>query len=1120
MRKAMRQSGGMRRGGLDIARAARMARAQGSLGLAGLLGCLLGSWACSGGDWPDATPPEGGDQPVEPTDSIQPTQPMQPSEPMDGSPVAPVGETVSGDGASEFESSAPGGAGSDVSRESAGTLSGDAPAPISAGVEGDAAAERAISEADILQLSGDRLYALSRFSGLSVIDVTNPAALRLEGVYRSAAEPFEMYVEDGLVYAMYNGWFSYGCDSFGYCGWQSESRVLALDARDPANIQLLADLEVPGTIADSRRVGDVMYLATEQSGGCWGCEPESNTTLTSFDLSQPGTFTQLDQLRLLSAGIWGGARSINVTDQRIYVGGYDYDENFNVLPGTVQVVDISDPSGALVAGTTFEVAGPIQSRWQMDEFEGVFRVISQPGGWGAQLPPVLETFQVSSSYDIERVGYLTVSLALENEVLQSARFDGARAYAITAEQVDPLITFDLSDPVEPVQLGELEMPGVVYHLEPRGDRVFALGFDPANPDGALNVSLFDVEDLADPVLLSRVAFGGDFGNFAEGQNQIHKAFSILPDAGLILVPFSGGSTDELTCEYQYGSGIQLVDFDDTTLTQRGVAPQVGNARRALLHREHLLGIGDNAVQAFDISDRDAPVETAQLDVARNVTTVRVLGDHLLRFGSDWATNQTILDMTPVAQASVAEPEAEIDLSALFGSDAWTCNGSVSWSGQVFTRGDHAYVPRYRYEYDPESGEREERLKFYVVDIGDRNAPRAVGSFAVEPARGETYITGILQTENTLLVGRSQGSYSYDPLEGVVSAAPRFFYDVIELANPSAPTVASRFEMPASLAGNGWGHFGVAGCSLDRGWGWYGGGGSAELTDGDQVISQHAEPVPGKPGVLKYYLDRLDVSDPRQPKLLPPINIPGTPVHYDDDASVLVTIDYQETLEAATSPEDCAARGYYGYYDESPEVCRVTRRSINALALQPDRATRTGYLPLDIERRTANIAVSDNRIFYTTMDFPVALGGGVVPLDGAVPAGELPAGDVPVGDVPVTDDTVGGGVLPPAPEQSAVTLETLSLTAGKLTRLPARELRRLPSDGYYYGELYARDERLFEIFDQTVTVIDTLGPEVVNPTLSRELPGWGCASLEVSEDTAYCAVGPRGVEVIDLSSMRP
>jgi hypothetical protein len=1067
-------------------------------------------------------PPMGSGEPVTPPTTIDPIVPTQP--PAGGTDVPTADDTsLLGDGASDFESSSPTeGSSAGSNAESVDALSasdaGNRPAAPDAGD-----AQRAITEADILQLSGDRLYALSRYSGLSIIDVSNPAALRLVGAYRSAAEPFEMYVEDGLVYAMYNNWSSYGCDSVGFCGWQSKSRVQALDTRDPANIVVLADLDVPGTIADSRRVGDVMYLATEQSLGCWGCEPESNTTLTSFDLSQPGQFTQIDQLRLPSVGVYGGGRSISVTDQRIYVAGYDYDEFGGALPGTVQVVDISDPSGALVEGTIFDVAGPIQNRWQMDEFEGVFRVISQPGGWGTDLPPVVETFQVYSSGDIDRVGYLTVSLPRENEVLQSARFDGTRAYAITAEQVDPLFTFDLSDPLEPVQLGELEMPGWVYHMEPRGDRVFALGFDPENPDGALNVSLFDVEDLADPILLSRVAFGGEWGNFAEGQNQIHKAFSILDEAGLILVPFSGGSTNQETCEFEYGSGIQLVDFDLDSLTARGVAPQVGEARRALLHREHLLGIGDNAVHAFDISDRDAPVETAQLEVARNVTTVRVLGDHLLRFGSDWATSQTILDMTPVDQASVAEPQAEIDLSALFGEDRWTCNGSVHWSGQVFTRGDYAYVPRYKEEYDFETGASEQRLKFYIVDISDRNAPRAVGSFAVEPARGETRITGILQTDNTLLVGRSEGSYYYDSIAGIVASAPRFYYDVIQLENPSAPTVASRFEVPPEVAGNGWGYFAVGGVSVDAGWGWYGGGGTAELTAGDLVISQHSEPVPGNPGRLKYYLDRIDVSDPRRPNLLPKINIPGTAVHYSAGTNELVTIDYQETIEQATSPEDCYARGYYGYYLETPNVCRVTRRSINSLLIQGDRAVRMGFLALDRKRRTANIAISDSRIFYTTMDFPATsplLEGPVSSVDVALPsAGE---GAVPGTEVARGDGTASGGegATTPPLELSPITLETLRLDAGALTRLPSRELRRMSNDGYYYGQLYARDERLFEIFDQTVTVIDTFDPMVVTPSISHELPGWDCASLEVSEDAAFCAVGQRGVEVIDLSSMRP
>jgi hypothetical protein len=700
----------------------------------------------------------------------------------------------------------------------------------------------------------------------------------------------------------------------------------------------------------------------------------------------------------------------------------------------------------------------------------------------------VQTFRVNASDDVALAGSLTVQLPRPNEVLQSVRFDGARGYAITAEQRDPLFTFDLSNPATPRQLGELEMPGWVYHMEPRGDRMFALGYDPENADGSLHVSLFDVADLANPVLLSRVAFGGDWGSFAEGQNQIHKAFSILPESSLILVPFSGGSYDEATCNYDYGSGIQLVDFTDTTLTRRGVAPQVGAARRALLHRDHLFGVGDNAIQTFDIANRDAPVERAQLDVARNVSSVRVLGDHLLRFGSDWSTNQTILDMTPVAKASVAEPDAEIDLSALFGEDAWSCNGGSSWSGQVFSRGDYAYVPRYSYEFDDQTGAADQRLTFYTVDLSDRAAPRAVGSFSVEPAAGDTHITTIIQTDNALLVGRTQGYYDYDYRTGNATSTPRYFYDVIELGDPSAPTVASRFEVPAQIASYGWGHFVVASCSVDMGWGWYGGGRNAELTDGDLVVSQHSVPVPGKPGQARYYLDRIDVSDPYQPIMLPEVNVPGTAIHFNAETNEVVTVDYLETVEPASGPEDCYTRGYSAFFEERQGACSVTRRSINSLVIEGDRAVRKSQLSLDQARRTVSIAVSSDRIFYTTSDFRAY--NGVV---------RSPQAQQPVASSPIT-------------------LEALRLDGGQLTRLPSQELRRLPSADYYYGQLYARGNRVFEIFDNLLTAVDTSNP--AQPTrLSRELPGWGCQSLEVAGDAAYCAVGQRGVEVIDLTTLR-
>src|SRR5690606_9509118 len=103
----------------------------------------------------------------------------------------------------------------------------------------DGGGERELSEADIVVVEGDLLYALSRYGGLSVIDISNPAELSVLGRYRANSTPFEMYVEDGRVFLMLSdfGEYVWLADEGGY-RWVSQSKLLALDARDPANIIL------------------------------------------------------------------------------------------------------------------------------------------------------------------------------------------------------------------------------------------------------------------------------------------------------------------------------------------------------------------------------------------------------------------------------------------------------------------------------------------------------------------------------------------------------------------------------------------------------------------------------------------------------------------------------------------------------------------------------------------------------------------------------------------------------------------------------------------------------------------------------------------------------------------
>ena len=1046
-----------------------MAQTRRSLGLWWLLGCLLGSSACI-----ENTPHQSDDTPTK-TDTEPPT-------------AAPVFDA-------DFVSS-PNPTGSDVAVS--GGLAGSS-APANYVPASDTDAEHALGDADVLQLAGDRLYALSRFSGLTVVDASDPAALKSLGARRSAAIPVDMYVVDGVVYALFNDWESYACDAAGDCSWHYTARVQALDTRDPANIELIADVELPGNIDGSRRIGDVMVVVSDHVDGCWGCGDDYGTTVSSFSLAEPSPLQQLDQLALPSLG-YVDRDNVAISDRRVYIAQTRLDESQGLLPSSIHPVDISDPSGALVAGVSFDVSGPIEHSWQLDELDGVLRVISQPRGWGSGQSPLLETFRINSSSDVQRAGSLSIPLHETYEVLDRVRFDTTRAYAGTSQKRHPVNVLDLSNPDAPRLAGQLDLPGRLYHLEPSGNRLLALGNSAGNGDGSLSLSLFDVEDPAASTLLGRVAFGDQWDRLPEDLSEDNDTVSVLREQGLVLVPFTGIKSDAASCEDAYGSGIQLLDMSDTTLTRRGVAPQVGSARRVLLQGDQLYGVGDGSVQAFDISDRDAPLPLSRLDVARDVSGVRVLGDDVLRLGSDQPSSQSTLDLTPLSRAGEPEPAARLDLSALLVEDPPACGGTWAWSGQVFVRGDYAYLPRYVQATDPQSRLREQQLTLYVVDIGDRSAPRAVGRLALPKATGAEAFTGVFQTENTLLVGRVRyepGSYPSDPTAGAPGAGapsagaspdvPRYFYDIIELGNPAVPTIASQVEIPSAIGMNGWGWPGAPQISVDLGGGWYDGRGSALLTAGDLVISSHAMLVSDQPSAEAHYLDRLDVSDPYRPRWLDPINIPGAVLDFDAATNQLVTLDFVSEIEPGESFE-CDTRGYVGYFDSEQQACRVTRRSISAVSLQGGKAVRTSQVGIDRERRTRNIAVSDARIFITTSDFPSRARGGE-PLD------------PPVGAV-----TTG-----------TITLETLERVGAQLVQHPRLDVRPGKTETYD-DRLYARGTRAFEILGKRLTVVGTLDAGV--PTqLVHELPASTCSSLDVAGDTAYCATGRDGVEVIDLRATR-
>lgn len=518
-------------------------------------------------------------------------------------------------------------------------------------------AARAIVEADIIKLDSGRLYALSTAGSLSVVDVSAPGRLAMLGQKRLGGEPFEMYRRGDLLVTMLNGAFTADgtpvapkTDAELSTPTYPEARdpkrgagVVVIDAKDPSKLVPLVYFPVPGEIADSRIVGDVLYMVTYENAQCWQCAPKQSTMVTTFDLRDPTALRRVDQVVYEAPTntyeqVWGltaWKRSIFVTPQRMYIGGHS-DENPDQFDrgvyreGIIDVLDITDPTGKLVRGARIEVEGSILSRWQLDERNGVLRVISQRGAGrtanGIAMPKV-ETFTVNSTQSFTPLG--TTNLALpRQEGLRTVRFDDKRAYAITYNQTDPLFTIDLENPAAPRVRGELHMPGFMFYLEPYGDRLIGLGVDSSDPDGSLNVSLFNVENLDDPRMISRVPFasphvGSDqtIVNYElpEDQDRIQKAFRVFGD-GIVAMPFTYAYQSYYdrrsgydACDAVKGA-VELIDWQNDKLTHRSRLPVRGMPRRALQSNGEMLAVSDSNITSYALTPVSAPRQTADLEI--------------------------------------------------------------------------------------------------------------------------------------------------------------------------------------------------------------------------------------------------------------------------------------------------------------------------------------------------------------------------------------------------------------------------------------------------------------------------------------------------------------------------
>ncbi len=196
------------------------------------------------------------------------------------------------------------------------------------------------------------------------------------------------------------------------------------------------------------------------------------------------------------------------------------------------------------------INGWTQSAYQFSEFDGFLRVVANRNEWE---PTEARVFQDNNLYVLEdnnarrlvEVG--AVKGFGENESIFSSRFLGEAGYVVTFRQIDPLFTFDLSDPRNPKLAGEVEVTGVSTYIYPLdAGHLLTIGFDGTDQrlSRDFRLQIYDVQKLDEPRLLHSYVPLLDAPGFAWTQATYDPlAFNYFPAAGTLTLPVQYWSTD-------------------------------------------------------------------------------------------------------------------------------------------------------------------------------------------------------------------------------------------------------------------------------------------------------------------------------------------------------------------------------------------------------------------------------------------------------------------------------------------------------------------------------------------------------------------------------------------------
>jgi hypothetical protein len=713
---------------------------------------------------------------------------------------------------------------------------------------------RSVVESDIWQIDGNTLYFFNQYLGLQVIDITSPDNATVRGTLGLPAAGEQMYLADSNhVVLMANTPCNYGAQ---------QNQIMIVSVSNTAPV-LVTNVLVDGWLQDSRMVGTALYVASQNyrlaagTSNTW----EWGTVVTSFDLANPER--PLPRNTLWFPG-WGNV--VSATDTYLFLCTQN---PTNWWQSVVQIIDVTSPDGTMAPVASLNAAGRVPDKFKLNYTNETLTSISEDWRWTTGTGPItkLETFHLPDPRSmgpgaISKLGELELG---SGEQLHATRFDGNLVYVVTFFQIDPLWVVDLSDPVKPHIAGSVNVPGWSSYIVPLGDRLVTVGLE----TNRVAVSLFDVHDPSQPALLSHLRLGENYS--WSDANSDEKAFTVLTDQGLVLVPYNGDTTNGWT------SQVQLIDLTKTNLVVRGIIQHQFQPRRTAFSHDRVLSLSGWKLLSVNVTDRDHPEVKGDVQLAWPVDRLFVSGDYLLELSSSsgwWGYQaQPIVTVTPLNQPDQIVNEVALDNLPIVGA---SLKNGLLYLAQSQTYG---YILPPGGNGGPSGGPSTNPPNFFVTILDASNLPKLsiLGQTSVStdvPGWGANW-NAVWPKPDTLVWAGGGGYLWAMPVGGAVTTAPGgvaggIFWPwwgssggqllAFDVSNPTGPG----FDSEVNLGTNMW-------------WGF-----SQPFSSATRIYLSHSESFvetnSANPYGLWIQLNKLDVvdyADPLFPAVRQPVDIPGT-----------------------------------------------------------------------------------------------------------------------------------------------------------------------------------------------------------------------------------------------------